>query len=130
MRKIGVQEAKPATWQKIIGIFLLVVTLLMQAVFSSGMGMLVVLVLMAFMGMRALEANVTKRFSQVLLNSLIVLGLLGTGLIVWEVAITLFIVNIIGGYIGSKIAIKKGDEFVAKVFAFLMFIAGLELIFG
>lgn len=130
LRKIGLHETTPSGWQKAIGIPLLAITLLMQAVFSSGMGTLVVLVLMGLLGMRALEANVTKRFSQVLLNSLVVLGLLGTGLIIWEVAIVLFIASVFGGYIGSKIAIKKGDEFITKIFAILMLISGLELIFG
>lgn len=130
LRKIGIREHTPQVWQKVAAVPLLIVTLFMQAIFSTGMGSLVVLVLMGLMGMKALEANVTKRFSQVILNTLIVLGLLTTGLIIWEVAAVLFVGNTIGGYIGSKIAIKKGDEFITRVFMFLMLISGLKLVFG
>ena len=130
LKEVGIKEHTPKEWQRVLAIPLLIVTLFMQAVFSSGMGTLVVLVLMAFMGMRALEANITKRFSHVILNSLVVLGLLGSGLIIWEVAAVLFAGNIIGGYIGSKIALKKGDKFVTKIFVVLMLVSGLELIFG
>lgn len=130
LRKIGIKAHDAAGWQKVLAIPLLVITLLMQAIFSSGMGALVVIVLMGFLGMRALEANVTKRFSQVLLNIMLVLGLIGSGLIIWEVSIVLFVSGILGGWIGSKIAIKRGDQFVTRIFAILMFISGLELIFG
>jgi uncharacterized membrane protein YfcA len=129
-RKIGIAEHEPKQWEKILAWPLIVLTLFMQAIFSSGMGSLVVLVLMGFMGLKALEANVTKRFSQVILNSLLVLGLLGSHLILWDVAAVLFVSNIIGALIGSKIALKKGDEFVTKVFIILMLVSGLELIFG
>jgi uncharacterized protein len=129
-RKIGVQEQKPAAWHKIIAYPFLIITMFMQAIFSSGMGSLVVLVLMGLMGMKALEANVTKRFSQMILNSLLVIGLLGSGLILWNVALVIFIGNILGSAIGSRIALRKGDEFVTNVFIILMFISGLILILG
>lgn len=130
LRKVGIRDENPTSWQKILAVPLLAITLFMQAIFSAGLGSLVVLVLMGFLGMKALEANITKRFSQIILNTLLVLGLLTSGLIVWEVATALFLGNIIGGYIGSKIAIKKGNEFITKVFMILMLVSGLELIFG
>lgn len=130
IKKTGVKERQVQSWQKMLAVPVLIITMFMQAIFSGGMGSLVVLTLMGLLGMRALEANVTKRFSQVILNSLIVLGLLRSGLIIWQVAAMQFFVHSAGGYVGSKIAIKKGDKFIAYVFAALMFISGLELIFG
>lgn len=127
-KKVGVKKRSPATWQKIIAGPVLFGTLLLQAVFSGGMGSLVVLTLMSLVGMTALEANVTKRFSQVLMNSLLVIGLWGTGLIIWEVAIVLFSCNIVGGYIGAHIAIKQGDKFVTYVIAGLMIVSGIGLL--
>jgi uncharacterized membrane protein YfcA len=82
LRKVGLTQHTPAAWEKALAVPLLVVTMLLQAVFSTGLGTLVVLVLMGLLGMKALEANVTKRFSQVILNVLITLGLIGSHLIV------------------------------------------------
>lgn len=130
LKKIGIKPHSPALWQKIVAVPALMITLLLQGIFSSGLGSLVVLVLAGLLGMRALEANVTKRFSQVILNSLIVLGLLGSGLIVWEVAAVQFATNTVGGYAGAKIAIKRGDSFITYVFIMFMFVSGLELIFS
>lgn len=128
--QVGVKARRPAQWQKIVALPTLTATLLLQAIFSGGMGTLVVLTLMGLLGMPALEANVTKRFSQITMNILIVLGLAGSGLILWRVASVLFISGSLGGYVGSQIAIKKGDRFITYVFAILMFVSGLELIFG
>jgi uncharacterized protein len=127
-RKVGIKSRTPNTWQKIIAGPVLFATLLLQAVFSGGMGSLVVLALMTLAGMTALEANVTKRFSQVLMNSLLVIGLWGTGLIIWEVASVLFACNIVGGYVGAHLAVKRGDKFVTYVIAALMVVSGIGLI--
>lgn len=129
-KEIGIKTGKASPWKRFLGWPVLVVTLLLQAVFSGGMGTLVVLALMGLMGMKVLEANVTKRFSQAILNVLIVLGLLGSGLIIWSVAATLFASNTAGGYIGSQIAIKRGDRFITYVFVILMLISGLGLMLG
>jgi len=130
IKRVGHVATNPPTWQKLLAIPVLLLTLLLQGVFSGGMGSLVVLTLMGLLGMSALEANVTKRFSQVILNVLIVLGLLGSRLIIWKVALALFMSGSLGGLIGSHIALKKGDKFVAYAFAILMFISGIELLLG
>lgn len=127
-RKVGIQKSEPATWQKVIAGPVLLGALLLQAVFSGGLGSLVVLALMALVGMSAIEANVTKRFSQVLMNSLLVLGLIGAGLIIWTVAIVLFVCNIAGGYLGAHIALKKGDAFVTYAIVCLMVASGIGLL--
>lgn len=130
LKKVGIETKEPKAWQKALAVPLLFITLLMQAIFSSGMGTLVVLVLMGFLGMRALEANVTKRLSQVLLNTLLIIGLLGSGLIIWSVAAVIFFTNLAGSYIGSKVALKRGDLFVTRIFAVMMLVSGLALLLG
>jgi uncharacterized membrane protein YfcA len=129
-KKVGTVEHRTSAWQKALGYIVLLITLLMAAIFSSGLGVLVVLTLMGLMGMKALEANVTKRYSQVILNSLLVLGLVGSHLIVWKVAAVVAVTNASGAVIGSKMALKRGDEFITKVFVVLMLISGLALVFG
>lgn len=41
----------------------------------------------ALMGMTALEANLTKRWPQLILNTAIIFGVVGSGLILWHVAV-------------------------------------------
>lgn len=129
-KKAGQEHKQSSQLSKIFGGVLLVVAMFTQAIFSSGMGALVNVVLVTFLGMSALEANVTKRFSQLILNSLLVIGLLGSGLIVWKVALVGMATGFIGGQLGSRIALKKGNKFVMYMFAVAMLLAGLELLFG
>lgn len=130
IKKVGRKEYHPSKLKQGAGYFLLVISLCLQAVFSGGLGTLVNIVLMAFLGMSALEANVTKRTSQVVLNTVIVLGVLASGLIVWKLAIVAMIASSCGGYIGGRIATKKGDTFVMTVFIILMIVSALYLLFG
>lgn len=116
------------TKRKVMGYIFLALTLSLQAVFSSGMGVLVTLALMVGMGMPALEANVTKRFSQLVLNLLIFLGVVWSGLIVWPVALTVVVGSFLGSQLGARIALKKGETFVTAIFAILMLVSGIGLL--
>ena len=129
-KEIGLRSYKPTTNNKIIGSILLCVSLLLQGVFSGGLGTLVNIVLMGFLGMTAIEANITKRWSQLILNLTMIIGVLTSGLIVWKVAIVGLISAFIGGYLGGRIAIKKGDKLVMNVMLGLMFVSGVWLMFG
>lgn len=130
LKKVGLVKRKASPKQQVLGWILLSITLAIQAVFSGGMGMLVNLVLMGMMGMSALEATVTKRFSQVLLNSLIIFGVIGSGLAIWQVALTSAIAAGAGGAIGSRLAIKRGNRFVSYIFVVFMLLAAIELLIG
>lgn len=129
-KKVGHEKKTVSAARQSVGWLLLAVTLLVQAIFSGGLGTLVNLVLMSFMGLSALEANVTKRFSQVLLNLVVVLGVLGSGIIVWPVVAVAIIGAGLGGFVGARLAVKKGNRFVSYVFVTFMLLAALELLLG
>ncbi len=129
-KKVGVKPHHPKWWQKVAGGVLLTVALFLQGIFNGGLGTLVTVVLMSMMGMTALEANLTKRWSQLILNPAIILGVIGSGLIQWDVALVGVCSTFGGAYIGGKVAVDKGDTFVMKVMVGLMFVSGLGLIFG
>ncbi len=128
--KVGRERKVVSSRRKGLGWVLLAITMFIQGIFSGGLGMLVNLVLMGVMGMTALEATVTKRFSQLLLNGFIVVGLLSSGLIVWELVAVGSAGAFIGARLGVHLAVKKGNRFINYVFAVFMLIAALELLLG
>lgn len=128
IKKVGQFEYEPSYNRKVIGAFLLIISLALQAVFSGGLGTLVNLVLMGFLGMPALEANLAKRYSQVVLNTVIVAGLLFSGLIIWKVALLGAIFGGTGGFVGGKMAVQKGNKFVMSITIFLMFASAMWLL--
>lgn len=126
-KKIGHQARKTTLKQKKVGWLLLIAALLVQGVFSGGSGVLVVLVLMSLFGLDSITAQITKRWSQVLLNTTVVIGVVISGLVVWPLAIIGVGTSYAGGLIGAKLAIRKGNEFVMNVFALLMLASGIGL---
>jgi uncharacterized protein len=130
IKKVGVVPRNPSIQRRIFGGSLLTLALFLQGVFSGGLGTLVNVVLMGMMGMTAVEANITKRWSQLILNTTIIFGVIGSGLVLWHVALVGVCSTFFGSYIGGKLAVKKGDEFIMRVMIFLMFISAIALILG
>lgn len=130
IKKVGITPHQPKRWQKFAGAGLLTLALGLQGAFSGGLGTLVNVVLMGMLGMTATEANVTKRWSQLILNITIIFGVVFSGLIVWQIAAVAIPTTLIGGYIGGKLAVKKGNAFVMNTMIVLMIVSALGLIFG
>lgn len=130
IKKVGTKSHKPNLLQKIFGGGLLTSALVLQGVFSGGLGTLVNIVLMGMLGMTALEANLTKRWSQLILNTTIIIGVIGSGLIVWQVVAVGVGSTFLGSMVGGRMAVDKGDTFIMKVMIVLMFISAILLIAG
>jgi uncharacterized membrane protein YfcA len=130
INKIGVKPSQPSLAKKTLGSILLAFSLFLQGAFSGGLGMLVNIVLMGMLGQTASEANFTKRASQLVLNVTVIAGVIGSGLIIWDVALVGIASSLAGGYVGGQLAIKKGDKFAVDVMLVLMFVSALFLIIG
>jgi uncharacterized protein len=130
IRKIGIRPHHPKLWQKYIGSFLLSLSLLLQGAFSTGLGTLVNIVLMSFFGMTATEANITKRWSALILNATIIAGILGSGLVVVDVVIVAMCSTLAGSYVGGRVAMIKGDSFIMNVTLLLVLASAIGLLFS
>lgn len=129
VKKVGHLEHQTSRPRKLVGLVFLIASLGLQAVFSGGLNILVNIVLMAFIGMSALEANITKRYTQLFLNTVIILGLLSSGLIIWKAALVGMVAAGLGGFIGGKIAVKRGNTFVMSFFIVIMLVSAVALLF-
>lgn len=127
-KKVGINPGDPRPWQRILGGGLLTLALILQGVFSGGLGTLVNVVLMSMMGMTAVEANITKRWSQLILNVTVIAGVIGSGLVLWNVAAVGVCSTFFGSVIGGKMAVKKGDAFIMRIMISLMFISAIGLL--
>jgi uncharacterized membrane protein YfcA len=127
--KHGLKTVKTSGRRKFVGGIMVSITFLLQGVFSSGVGVLNNLVLTYFFGLTALDASAIQRVSVLALNAFIVISLaLTTNYIVWQYAIAGALAAFLGSYIGSKIALKRGQYFAKYALAIFMLIAGILLI--
>lgn len=100
-----------------------------QTLIGTGIGTLLVLVLMFLFGMNALEASATKRVAQVSQAVVLFVLLLVQGLVLVTHGLAALIGSWIGTHVGTKIAIKRGAGFVKIMLAVVMAISGVVLLF-
>ncbi len=128
LKKVGHETHHLSNIQKGVGSVLLTGSLFLQGAFSGGLGSLVNIVLMGMMGQTANEAHITKRWSQLVLNITIIVGILGDHFIVWSVAVVGVCTNLVGAHLGGRIATHKGNEFAMRTLLSLMAVAAIFLI--
>ena len=126
--KTGENSFSPTKKQKGLGYILITLTMFIQGFTSTGVGIFVNLILMRLLGLKILTANIVKRYSQLILNLVIVMGVIFSGLIAWKIAIIGVVVNILGGHIGGKYATKISTNSARYFFVAFMLISGIALI--
>lgn len=102
--------------------------LTIQALFGSGVGSLALFVLTLLFGTTRLEANATKRAVTAVLTPITFVALLIGGFVSLLYGTIGLISVFTGTHIGSKIALKKGEQFVGLFMAGTVLVAGLLLI--
>ncbi len=118
----------PTHKRKIVGYSAYSAVLTIQALFGSGAGSLALFVLTLLLGTSKLEANATKRAVTAVLTPITFVSLLIGGFVAVGYGIIGLVSVFIGTHIGSKIAIKQGEQFVSIVMGVTVVIAGITLI--
>lgn len=83
---------------------------------GPGAGSLLVLAFISFLGFDFLQANAHAKVVNLATNlgSITLFALKGS--IIWSIALPMAVCNAVGGVIGSKLAIAKGNQFIRTVF--------------
>ena len=111
-----------------LSLLLIVAILLLQGTFSSGIGSLVNVFLILFFGFSALEANLIKRQTSVVLDVVVLAGLLGAGLINYKYGLIGMAGGLLGGFIGSRFALHEGEKFARYALMIFMLVSGVWLV--
>jgi uncharacterized membrane protein YfcA len=83
---------------------------------GPGAGSLLVLAFIHFLGLDFLQANAHAKVVNLATNLGSILLFVMKGSIMWSIAIPMAICNALGGILGSKMAIQKGNQFIRTVF--------------
>jgi len=97
---------------------------------GGGLATLLFLPLMFLMGLDALQSNALRRILMLIQAAVAFCIVLPQGYIVWGYALAALVGCYIGGFIGTKIALKRGEKFVKYGLATVMFISGFVLLAG
>ncbi len=102
--------------------------ILLAGSLGSGLATLLFLPLMFLMGLSAMQANALRRVLMLMQAVVAFCIVLPQGYIIWSYAIASLLGGYIGGYIGTKFALKKGELFVKYALAAIMVISGFALL--
>lgn len=127
IKKQGFQPGERTRKSIMLGYFVYAVILFASSL-GSGLATLLFLPLMFLMGLSALKANALRRVLMVIQAIVAFCIVLPQGYIVWGYALASLAGCYIGGFIGTKIALKKGDMFVKYGLAGVMAVSGLVLL--
>ncbi len=110
------------------GMVTILAVMLLQGIFSSGIGSLINVLLIAFFGISALESNVIKRRASLVSDIVVIAGLLGSGFLNYKFGLIGAAAGISGGFIGSKFALHEGERFARYALMLFMLTSGIWLI--
>jgi uncharacterized membrane protein YfcA len=96
---------------------------------GPGTGTLLMIVLVAALGFAFIGASAIAKVVNVATNfaSILVFGISGS--IMWVVGLAVGICNLVGGIIGSRVAIRRGSDFVRKFYLVVTFALIVRVLF-
>ncbi len=107
---------------------LILILMLLQGIFASGVGILINVLLIAVFGIPVLETTLIKRKFSLISDVIIFALLIGSGLINYKLGIIMAVAGLAGGFIGSKIAVTEGEKFARYALIILMLVSGIWLV--
>lgn len=128
-KEIGIQNIKTTKLQKLIGVVFYFLLMVFGGFFGGGAGTLIIYSLMFFMGLTIIEANATDIVPWFVLSLSSLVFFMINGIVDYYTGIALFLGMLIGVYLGARIAIKKGDGWVKIIFAIVVVISSIKILF-
>jgi uncharacterized membrane protein YfcA len=94
-----------------------------DGILGPGTGSFFVILLVAVLGYGFLEASAKAKIANLVTNlsAIVVFGIHGS--VLWKLGLTMGAANLLGGFLGARMAMKHGNAFIRTVF--LLVIAGL-----
>ncbi|WP_298115478.1 TSUP family transporter [Flavobacterium sp.] len=129
-KNFGSHQAKNLSDNKLLlyGILMSIVIGFYDGFIGPGTGSFLVLGFVAILGFDFLHASANAKMVNLATNFGSICLFVLKGKIIWAVAIPMAFCNALGGFIGAKLAIKKGNGFI-RIF-FLIVVIGTLIRFG
>ena len=127
INKASLQPGERSRTSIVLGYAVYAVILFASAI-GGGLATLLFLPLMFLMGLSALQSNALRRVLMLVQAAVAFLIVLPQGFIIWSYAITTLAGCYLGGHIGTKIALNRGERFVKYSLAAIMVVSGLALL--
>ncbi|SER49655.1 hypothetical protein SAMN05443377_101161 [Propionibacterium cyclohexanicum] len=100
---------------------------LWDGLMGPGTGSFLIIALVALLGYGFLQASALAKIANLATNLAALVVFFGSGHILWSVGLPMALANLVGGWLGSRTAIRYGSAFVRKVFLVVVVVIGVRL---
>lgn len=129
-KDLGVERSKTKSMAIILlGFVLYFISAIYDGFLGVGGGVLVAYLFVFIFGLTYNEANATEKIPYAANSIVSILIFASNNLINYQYGLALLAGELIGGYVGAHLAVKKGDKLVRVAFIVIAFISALKLIF-
>lgn len=128
-QKIGMERKETNKFMRVGGHILYFAAALVQGAVSSGFGMIVFYTFIYFFGLTYLEAAATKKIPGFIITLVSFIAFAMQGFVNFELGIFLVVGMFTGSNLGSHYAVKNGNPWVRNVFALLVVVSSLRILF-
>jgi len=128
-KDIGVKKKKKSKLVMGIGFVLFAILAIVGAMVGAGGASVALFIMMFFFGYKIVEGYATNTPAEFVLAFIPVIIYAFYGFVQLIPAISIFIGMFIGGYVGSKTAIKKGDKWIKVLFMIVVVALVLKVLF-
>lgn len=128
-KEFGTVSAERTDKHRAIGLFLVFLIMIYGAVFGGGTGIFLTYALVHFFGMTIIQSNATGNVMWLVVTTIALISYIVAGAVNFTVGIPLLIGAGIGGYLGAHTALRAGNIVVKWVFAIMIVLSSIKLIF-
>lgn len=128
-KSIGTKRKRITSTMKYIGYVLYFLTMVWAGFFGGGYGTMAFYIMMVFFGLTIIEASATNKIPGLFTSIISVTVFAISGIVNYMYGFVMMAGTFIGGYMGARYSIKKGEGFVKILFAAIVIASSIKLIF-
>ncbi|MDD3646886.1 MAG: TSUP family transporter [Candidatus Dojkabacteria bacterium] len=127
---LGIKKRKTTKTKKAIGLIIYLLLMIFSGFFGAGAGPIILYTVIYFLGFTIIESIATGMIPWFVLSISSIVIFAMNGIIDYQKGIFLLMGMAIGGYLGAHIALKKGDIWIKRLFAIVIIVSSIKLIFS
>jgi uncharacterized membrane protein YfcA len=128
-KNIGLQAQEVSTTQFLVGSILYLLIQILAGFFGGGTGTLIFYVLMLFFGVTIIQVAATQVIPFFILTVASIAIFATNDIIDYKLGLFLMAGTAVGGYLGAHIALRIGNTWVRRVFALIVVVVAVKLLF-
>ncbi len=127
--ELGIKRKKTSKLKLGIGFSLYFLLTIFSGFFGAGTGTISIYMIMYLFGFTIIEIMATGKIPWFVLSLTSLIVFAKSGIINYSFGIVLFIGGAVGGYLGTHLVLKKGNQWVKRLFIVVVIIAAIRLLF-